>query len=84
MLKSVVLCYIFMEMWYIFQDSLMNRRIQIDYIVNVFTVTFDQFKEIVHPKIKILSFTQPQIVPNLYEILSFFSVEHIRRYSEEC
>ncbi len=75
MLKSVVLCYIFMEMWYIFQDSLMNRRfrrIQIDYIINVFTVTFDQFKEIVHPKIKILSFTQPQIVPNLYEILFFF------------
>ncbi len=34
-------------------------------------ITFDTFKGIVHPKITILSFTQPQIVPNLYEFLFF-------------
>jgi len=31
----------------------------------------------VHPKIKILSFTHPQVFPNLYEIVS--SAEHKRR-----
>ncbi len=36
---------------------------------------------IVHPKIKILSFTHPQVVPNLYECLC--SAEHKGRYSEE-
>jgi len=30
----------------------------------------------------LLSFTQPHAVPNLYEFLS--SVEHKRRYFEEC
>ncbi len=40
------------------------------------------FKGIVQPKMKILSFICPQVVPNLYEFLSF--VEHKRRYSEEC
>ncbi len=40
-------------------------------------------KEIVHPKILILSsFTHPQVVPNLYECLC--SAEHKGRYSEEC
>jgi len=38
-------------------------------------------KGIVHPK-KLSSFTHPQVVPNLYEILS--SVEHKRRYFEGC
>jgi len=33
-------------------------------------------------KMKILSSIQPQFVPNLYEFLS--SVEHKRRYFEEC
>ncbi len=42
-----------------------------------------RIKGIVHPKIKILSsFTQPQVVPNLYECLC--SAEHKGRYSEEC
>jgi len=31
---------------------------------------------------KILSFTHPQVVPNLYEFLS--SAEHKRRYFKEC
>ncbi len=40
-------------------------------------------KGIVHPKMKILSsFTQPQVVPNLYECLC--CAEHKGRYSEEC
>ncbi len=39
-------------------------------------------KGIVHPKMKILSFTHPQVVPNLYECLC--SAEHKGRYSEEC
>uniref|UniRef100_A0A673KXR9 Protein kinase C n=1 Tax=Sinocyclocheilus rhinocerous TaxID=307959 RepID=A0A673KXR9_9TELE len=40
-------------------------------------------KGVVHPKMKILSFfTHPQVVLNLYEFLS--SVEHKRRYVEEC
>jgi len=41
-------------------------------------------KGIVHLKIKKImsSFTHPQLVPNLYELLS--SVEHKRRYFEEC
>jgi len=40
-------------------------------------------KGIVHTKIKILlSFTHPQVVPNLYECLC--SAEHRGRYSEEC
>ncbi len=39
-------------------------------------------KEIVHPKMKILSsFTHPQVVSNLYEFLC--SAEHKGRYSEE-
>ncbi len=38
-------------------------------------------KGIVHPKMKILSFTHPQVVPNLYEFLC--SVEHKGRYFEE-
>ncbi len=42
-----------------------------------------RLKEIVHPKIKILSsFTPPQVVPNLYECLC--SAKHKARYSEEC
>ncbi len=41
------------------------------------------FTGIVHPNIYILlSFTHPQVVPNLHECLS--SAEHKRRYSEEC
>ncbi len=40
-------------------------------------------KGIVHPKMNILSsFTQSQVVPNLYECLC--SAEHKGRYSEEC
>ncbi len=39
-------------------------------------------KGIVHPKMKILSFTHPQVVPNLYECLC--SAEHKGGYSEEC
>ncbi len=39
-------------------------------------------KGIVHPKMKILSFTHPQVVPNLYECVC--SAEHKGRYSEEC
>ncbi len=40
-------------------------------------------KGIIHPKTKIiLSFTHPQVVPNLFEFLSF--AEHKRRYFEEC
>ncbi len=39
-------------------------------------------KGIVHPKIKILSFTHPQVVLNLYECLC--SAEHKERYSKEC
>ncbi len=40
-------------------------------------------KGIVHPKTTIiLSFTHPQVVPNLFEFLSF--AEHKRRYFEEC
>ncbi len=39
-------------------------------------------KGIVHPKMKILSFTHPQVVPNLSECLC--SAEHKGRYSEEC
>ncbi len=40
-------------------------------------------KGIVHPKMIIMSsFTQPQVVPNLYECLC--SAEHKGRYSEEC
>ncbi len=39
-------------------------------------------KGIVHPKMKILSFTHPQVVPNLYEFLC--SAGHKGRYSEEC
>ncbi len=36
-----------------------------------FEPCFQNFKGIVHPKIKILSsFTHPQVVPNLYEFLS--------------
>ncbi len=43
----------------------------------------DSVKEIVHPKMKILSsFTPPQVFPNLYECLC--SAEHKERYSEEC
>ncbi len=38
-------------------------------------------KGIVHPKMKILSFTHPQVVPNLFEFLC--SAEHKGRYSEE-
>ncbi len=38
------------------------------------------FKGIVHPKIKIQSFTHPQVVPNLYECVCS---EHKGRYSEE-
>ncbi len=37
---------------------------------------------IVHPKMKILSFTNPQVVSNLYEFLS--SAEHKRWDFEEC
>jgi len=39
-------------------------------------------KGIVHPKIKLLSLTRPQVVPNLYKFLP--SIEHRRRYLEEC
>ncbi len=40
-------------------------------------------KGIVHPKMKILSsFTNPQVIPNLYECLC--SAEHKGRYFEEC
>ncbi len=39
-----------------------------------------KIKGIVHPKIIILSFTHPQVVPNLYECLCS---EHKGRYSEE-
>ncbi len=35
-----------------------------------------------HSKMKILSFTHPEVVPNLYEFLS--AVEHKKRYFEEC
>jgi len=39
-------------------------------------------KGILHPKMKMLSsFTQPQVVANLYEFLSF--AEHQGRYFEE-
>ncbi len=42
-----------------------------------------KLKGIVHTKMEILSsFTNPQVVPNLYEYLS--SAEHKGRYSEEC
>ncbi len=44
--------------------------------------SYVRFKGIVHPKMKILSFTHPQVVPNLYECLC--SAEHKGRYSEEC
>ncbi len=40
-------------------------------------------KGIVHPKMKIMSsFTQTQVVPNLYECVC--SAKHKGRYSEEC
>jgi len=35
-------------------------------------------KGIVHPKMRMLSFTHLQVVPNLYEFLS--SVEHTNKY----
>ncbi len=38
-------------------------------------------KGIVHLKMKFLSFTYPQLFPNLYEFL--YTTEHKRRYSEE-
>ncbi len=37
-------------------------------------------KRIVHPKMKIVSSTQPQVFPNLYECVCS---EHKGRYSEE-
>jgi len=41
-----------------------------------------KLKAIVHPKMNMLSsFPHPQVVPNLYELLS--SAEHKRRYFEE-
>jgi len=40
-----------------------------------------ELKGLVHPKMEILSFTHPHVVPNLYDFLS--SAEH-RRYFEEC
>ncbi len=44
-------------------------------------VILAEFKGIVHPKIKILlSFTHPQVIPNLHECLCF---EHKGRYFEE-
>jgi hypothetical protein len=39
-------------------------------------------KGMVHFKMKLLSFTHPKVVTNLYEFLS--SVEHKGRYFEEC
>ncbi len=48
-----------------------------------FSVAVVLLKGTAHYKMKILSsFTQPQVVSNLYEFLS--SLEHNRRYSEEC
>ncbi len=38
-------------------------------------------KGTVHPKMKLLSFTHPQVFPNLYECVC--SAEHKGRYSEE-
>ncbi len=47
------------------------------------TGRFDNIKEMVQPKMKLLSsFTHPHVVSNLYEFLSY--VEHKRRYFEEC
>jgi len=45
------------------------------------TILFEHLKGYSHPKRKILSFTHPQIVANLYEFLS--SAEHKGRYFEE-
>ncbi len=39
-------------------------------------------KRIVHPKMKIVSSTQPLVFPNLYECVC--CAEHKGRYSEEC
>jgi len=36
---------------------------------------------VVHPKMKILSFTQPHIVPNLDDVLS--SLEHTRYFEKQ-
>ncbi len=70
-------------------DSLMNCSIQFVNHINqlIQAQKNDSFadsvlKGIVHPKMKILSFTHPQVVPNLYECLC--SAEHKGRYSEEC
>jgi len=41
----------------------------------------ESLKGILHPKMKILSFTHPQVVANLHEFLS--SAEHKGRYFEE-
>ncbi len=41
---------------------------------------FNAFKGIVHPKMKMVSFTHPQVDPNLYECVCS---EHKGRYSEE-
>ncbi len=51
-------------------------------IQNIPPVSQTRLKGIVHPKMKILSFTRPPVVPNLYECLC--SAEHKGRYSEEC
>ncbi len=53
-------------------NSIENARCQ-----DAFFLT--TFKETVHPKMKILSFTQPQVDPNLYECVCS---EHKGRYSE--
>ncbi len=50
--------------------------------VNFSIPSFIPIKGIVHPKMKMLSFTRPQVVLNLYECL--YSAEHKGRYSEEC
>ncbi len=52
-----------------------------DYSKHIPSVSQTRLKGIVHPKMKILSFTRPPVVPNLYECLC--SAEH-KRYSEEC
>ncbi len=70
-------------------DSLMNCSIQfVNHINQLIQAQKNDYfadsvlKGIVHPKMKILSFTHPQVVPNLYECLC--SAEHKGRYSEEC
>jgi len=57
-------------------QSVKNNRIKKDKEVEELC----KMKGIVQPKMK--SFTHPKVVPNLNEFLS--SVEHKRRYFEEC